>query len=166
MPKRYIRMFISWLSLVFKKITFRSYKTFLAVLRLFRHCELRSGGKERAFRERGLALSSQPTDPDKLSALMTLAVPLLEAPPQSEGPQPVSSPQLPMPGPTDEGLNAMPSSADPPENLFASSIPTSMPEPSILADMPLQPAAPEPYFVTLIPIIPMQIKRYERKISM
>ncbi|KAJ8584358.1 hypothetical protein M405DRAFT_468041 [Rhizopogon salebrosus TDB-379] len=165
MPKRYIRMFISWLSLVFKKITFRSYKTFLDALRLFQHCEL-SGGKERAFRERGLALSSQPTDPDKLSASMTLAVPLLEAPPQSEGLQPVSSLQLPMPGPTDEGLNAMPSSTDPPENLVASSIPTSMPEPSIPADMPPQPAAPESYFdVTLIPIIPMQIKRYERKIS-
>ncbi|OAX36834.1 hypothetical protein K503DRAFT_743659 [Rhizopogon vinicolor AM-OR11-026] len=74
MPKGYIRVFI-WLSHIFRKTTFRSHKVFLAVIRLFRRCEVVSGGQERVFRERGPALSSQPTNQDKLPASVTLAVP-------------------------------------------------------------------------------------------
>jgi len=67
-PRRYIRMFISWLSRIFKETTLRSYRTFLAVFRLFqRYCVVSSG---KGVREHGLALSSQPPN-----IAVTLAVP-------------------------------------------------------------------------------------------
>ena len=36
MSQRYIRVLITWLNLFFKKVTFRSQNTFLVILRLFR----------------------------------------------------------------------------------------------------------------------------------
>ncbi|OJA11385.1 hypothetical protein AZE42_10280 [Rhizopogon vesiculosus] len=110
-----IRMFISWLNLIFRKTTFRSYKILLAVLRLFRCCQVVSNGKDRAFRERDLAaLSSQPTEPETV----TLAV-------QSEG----ASMPLPCTNPA-----------------------------------PPQPTTPGQSDIDLTPIIPEEIKRYDRNI--
>jgi hypothetical protein len=73
----YIRRFISWMKLILRVTARRSYATFLSILRLVRHCQgqVPGVGKDRAFQECGLALSSQPTGQDRLAAL-TLAVPL------------------------------------------------------------------------------------------
>jgi hypothetical protein len=140
MLKGYFRIFISWLSHIFRETTFRPYKTVLTVLRLFRRCEV-SGGKERTFREHGLALSSEPTvDQAKLTASVTLAVPLQK----KRSVQPETDVQ-------------------PPQNIIALSTTSYMPVPSI--PIPPQPAAPGQSFnISLIPIIPTEINRYGRKI--
>ena len=140
-----IRMFISWLNLILRKAIFRSYKTLLAVLRLFRRCQVVSNGKERDFRDRGLvALSSQPTELTT-PATVTLAV-------QSEGAEPVN-----------EWSNVKTFSAQAPQNLIASSI--SMPLPCTYPAPP-QPATPGQLDIDLTPIIPEEIKRYDRNIFM
>ncbi|OAX33708.1 hypothetical protein K503DRAFT_775307 [Rhizopogon vinicolor AM-OR11-026] len=138
-----IRMFISWLNLIFRKTTFRSYKILLAVLRLFRYCQVLSNGKDRAFRERDLvAMSSQPAELTT-PATVTLAV-------QSEGAEPVN-----------EWSNVTTFSAQAPQNLIASSI--SMPLPCTYPAPP-QPATPGQLDIDLTPIIPEEIKRYDRNI--
>ncbi|OJA21311.1 hypothetical protein AZE42_03882 [Rhizopogon vesiculosus] len=138
-----IRMFISWLNLILRKTIFRSYKTLLAVLRLFRRCQVVSNGKERDFRDRGLvALSSQPTELNT-SKIVTLAV-------QSEDTEPV-----------DEGSNVTTFSAQPSQNLIASLI--SMPVPHNYPPLP-QPATPGRSAIRLIPIIPAEIQRYDRDV--
>jgi hypothetical protein len=145
MPGRCIRMFISWLNLILKKTIFRSYKTLLAVLRLFRRCQVVSNGKERAFRDRGLvALSSQPTELTP-SKTMTLAV-------QSEDTEPI-----------DEGSNATTFSAQPSQNLTTP--PISMPVPCNYPPPP-QPVTPGQSDIYLTPIIPAEIQRYDRNVPM
>ncbi|KAG1740186.1 uncharacterized protein EDB91DRAFT_1133546 [Suillus paluster] len=146
MPREYIRMFISWLRLIVRNTAFRSYASVLSgLLRLFRHCQAVIGGKERAFQEPVLALSSQPTDQDKPTSV-TLAVPSFGAPLQSQG------------------SNAVASNAQSPQNSYAPWTSSSMPEPSITGvATPLYPVVPKQSSdITLIPIIPGQIKRYER----
>ncbi|KAG2746039.1 hypothetical protein P692DRAFT_20807924 [Suillus brevipes Sb2] len=154
MPGGYhIRMFISWLRLSVRTIVFRSYSSLLAfLLRLIRHCQAFFGGKERTFRELGLAFSSHPPDQEK-KTYETLAVPLLKAPPQNLGPNSLAS-----------NNQSLPTSPVP---LTPSYI--TMPEPSILATgtvamttLPDPVASGQFFDITLIPIIPGQIKRYER----
>lgn len=118
MPGGYhIRMFISWLRLSVRTTVFRSYSSLLAfLLRLIRHCQAFFGGKERTFRELGLAFSSHPADQEK-KTYETLAVPLLKAPPQNLGPNSLAS-----------NNQSLPTSPVP---LTPSYI--TMPEPSILA---------------------------------
>ncbi|OAX31110.1 hypothetical protein K503DRAFT_870764, partial [Rhizopogon vinicolor AM-OR11-026] len=161
MPKGYIRVFV-WLSHIFRKTAFRSYKVFLAVIRLFRRCEVVSSGKERVFRERGLALSSQPTDQTNLlpPVFVTLAVP-----PQSEDPgsQPGTGVQLPTFQQVNEGSNGVAFNTECPQNIIASLTPSSMPEPNI--PIQLQPVAPGQFVINLTPIIPTEVKRYSRNIS-
>jgi hypothetical protein len=137
MQAGYVRMFISWLRFIFRNITCRLYKTFLAVFRLFQRCRVVSGGIA------GLALSSQPI---KLTDSTTLAVPLLGVPLQSDGSQPGRSAQFPTPELVDEGLNAVTYNTQAPQNLVASSILTSitMPEPFI------DPPAAPPYGVRTV----------------
>jgi hypothetical protein len=158
MPGRYIRILVSWLSLVFKK-TCRSYKTFLAVLRLFKRSR-----KQRTFRECGLALSSQPTE---LTPSVTLALPLLGAPVQSGRPQPESNAQFPTPQPDDEGSNVATFNTQAPQNIVASSISNSIPmsEPFICPSPP-QFASLGQSNIILTRIIPKEIKRYDRKVPM
>ncbi|KAG1751122.1 hypothetical protein EDB19DRAFT_1903981 [Suillus lakei] len=94
----YIRMFISWLRLTFKTTAFRSYRILLSgLLRVIRHYRFLVNGQERSYWEQGLSLSSQPvtvTNRVGLTAFVTLAVPLAEAPLQS---QPVMNIQMPTP---------------------------------------------------------------------
>ncbi|KAG1775716.1 hypothetical protein EV702DRAFT_1199206 [Suillus placidus] len=152
MPGGYhIRMFISCLRLSVRTTIFRSYSGLLNfLLQLIRHCQAFVGGKERAFREPGLAFSSHPADQEKKTH-RTLAVPLLKAPPQSEGPNHLASNN---------------------QSLSIPSVPSTssyitMPEPSIhptvAVTTPPHPAAPGQLFdIALTPIIPGRIKRYER----
>lgn len=155
MSKGYIYIFFSWLSFIFRKATFRSHE---AILRLFRRCsEVVSGGKERAFREHGLALNSQSSEQDKLP---TLAVPL-----QSEGSQPGTNTQRLTPVPVDERSDDVASNTQHSQSLIASSTPISVPEPSIPTDLSSEPAAPEQCpNIILTPIIPTEIKRYGRNV--
>jgi hypothetical protein len=154
----YIRILLSWLSLVVKK-TCRSYKTFLAVLRLFKR-----GRKQRTSRERGLALSSQPTE---LTPSVTLALPLLRAPVQSGRPQAESNVQFPTPQPDGEGLNVATFNTQAPQNIVASSIPNSIPMPEpFICPPPPQLASLGQSNIILTRIIPKEIKRYDRKVPM
>jgi hypothetical protein len=76
-PGGYTRCLVSWVGLIVRTTARRSYAIFLSILRLIRLCQGRvlGVGKDRAFRECGLGLSSQPTGQGRLAAL-TLAVPL------------------------------------------------------------------------------------------
>jgi hypothetical protein len=76
-PGGYARWFVSWVGHIMRATARRSYATFLFILRLIRHCQgqVPGVGKDRAFQECGLALSSQPPGQDRLATL-TLAVPL------------------------------------------------------------------------------------------
>ncbi|KAG2131682.1 hypothetical protein DEU56DRAFT_454610 [Suillus clintonianus] len=149
MPRGFTRSFISWLRLIFRTTAFRSYTGILSLLlRLFRHCQAIIGGKERAAREPGLALSSQqaPVSQDKTTSV-TLAVPL--SPRQSDG------------------SNGVVSNTESLQNSYAPWIPNTMPEPSVSTSVatPPHPVAPGQSFddsISLIPTIPGQIKRYER----
>ncbi|OJA08211.1 hypothetical protein AZE42_06851 [Rhizopogon vesiculosus] len=161
MPKGYIRVFV-WLSHIFRKTAFRSYKVFLAVIRLFRRCEVVSGGKERVFRERGLALSSQPTDQTNLPPPVSLT---LAVPPQSEDPwsQPGTGVQPPTFQQVNEGSNCVAFDTKSPQNIIASLASSSMPEPNI--PIQLQPVASgQSIVINLTPIIPTEVKRYSRNI--
>ncbi|KAG1839305.1 hypothetical protein DFJ58DRAFT_859591 [Suillus subalutaceus] len=138
MPGGYhIRTFIAWLRLSVRTTVFRSYTSLLAfLLRLIRSYQVFVGGKERTFREPGLAFSSHPADQEKKTH-GTLAVPLLKAPPQSEWPNPLASNNLSLPTKPIPSVPSTPSSS--------------------------YPATPGQFFdITLTPIMPGQIKRYER----
>jgi hypothetical protein len=74
-PGGYVRWFVSWVGHIIRTTARRSYATFFSILRLIRHYQVPGIGRDRAFQECGLALSSQPTGQDRLAAL-TLAVPL------------------------------------------------------------------------------------------
>lgn len=147
----HIRMFISWLRLSVRLTVSRSYSSiFTFLLRLIRHCQVFLGGKERTFREPALAFSSHPANQEKKTH-KTLAVPLLKAPPQSEGSSSLASNNQSLPTPS---VPSTPSYI-------------TMPEPRIHATValttPPHPAALGQFFdITLTPIIPGQIKRYER----
>ena len=159
MAKGYIRILISWLSLIFRKATRQLHKTFLAILRLFRlgQCEVVSGGKEKTatLREHRLALNNQSFNQSKLPAAENETLPV---PPKSEGFQLGTNTQL---GPVDEESNGVVFNTQDNQNL-ASSIPFPQPT-GILAES--QPAAPEQYLdITLIPIIPTEINRYDRNV--
>lgn len=138
---RYIHMVISWLRDISKAAAFHSYRHLQSLLRLIQHCRSVINGKERDFRERSnLALSSQPViNQGRPTPSVTLAIPLLEAPPQSQGCQPGTTP------------------------LSASLIPSYMPRPNIY-----NPAGvATPGCITLIPIVPgPQISRYDRHVTM
>jgi hypothetical protein len=84
MPGRHNRTFISWLKVIPKTTSVRSVLS--ALLRLIRYCHVVIGrpGNQRACRERGLALSSQADEPARLTASLTLAVSILQAPLHSE----------------------------------------------------------------------------------
>ncbi|KIK45677.1 hypothetical protein CY34DRAFT_801301 [Suillus luteus UH-Slu-Lm8-n1] len=140
MPGGYhIRMFISWLKLSVRATVFRSYSSLLAfLLRLIRHCQVFLGRKERVFREPGLAFCSHPADQEK-KAHLTLAVPLLNPPPQSLEPIVLASNNQSIPAPS------VPSTPG--------YIPTPKPHPA---------ASGQLFDITLTPIIPEQIKRYDR----
>ncbi|KAG1838590.1 hypothetical protein DFJ58DRAFT_813820 [Suillus subalutaceus] len=90
LPRGYIRMFISWLRPIIRTTAFRTYTSILSLLlRVFRHCQAIIGGKERVFREPGLALSSQPAPANqKKSTSVTLAVPLFQPPCMISMPEP------------------------------------------------------------------------------
>ncbi|KAG1775696.1 hypothetical protein EV702DRAFT_1007431 [Suillus placidus] len=150
-PRGYIRMFISRLRLIIRTTAFRSYTSILSVLlRVFRHCQAIIGGKERVFRESGLAFSSQPAPVNQeKSASMTLAVPLFsELPPRQS-----------------DGRNGVASNIQSPLDSCAPCI-TAMPQPATTTNIatPPHPMAPVQSFesITLIPAIPGKIKRYDR----
>jgi len=152
MPGRYIRVFMSWLGLIFSKITLRSYtgRAFHLILRLFQHYQRARGGK--SFRERGLALSSQPiesTTSEPASVTKTLAVPVLLPP--SEGSQPRRSAQSPTPTP----------------NAQAPQLPITSPRSTTTGPFTSHQHDPAGQSsIKLTPIIPRQIKRYERRSPM
>ncbi|KAG0708037.1 hypothetical protein DFH29DRAFT_563050 [Suillus ampliporus] len=156
-----IRMFIPWLKLIIKRTAFRSYKSLLSVLlRLIQHCQFVVNGEERVCRERGLALSSQPVaNQDGLTASVTLAVPFLQAPPQSRGYQ--AGPNVQFPTPQLQGSNGVVCNAQSPGNCSAPlPIPSSMPQPITLGIVTYPP--PD---ITLTPIVPEpQVRRYDRNV--
>ncbi|KAG2139270.1 hypothetical protein DEU56DRAFT_912107 [Suillus clintonianus] len=169
MRKGYIRMFISWLRLIVKTTAFRSCRSLLSVLlRLIRHCQSAVNGKEADFQERpSLALSSQPmANQPESTPVVSLAVPLLKAPLHTQGFQPVMNVQMPTPDPyAGTNTNDPTYNAHSPQHSIAPFTPISMPEPSIHIAIPSPPAAPGQTFDTfLIPIVPDQVKRYERNV--
>lgn len=175
---KYCRMFISWLRHIVKTATIRSYRSLLFVLlQLVRHFKSIVNGKEEDFREwpGNLALSSQPgTDqPDSKPAPVSLAVPLLEAPPQSsrnQGSRPqmvIQNLQTPTLG-LHEGSNDAAFNTDFPLNSSASLMSSSVlklniPEDGIALPPPLA-AQDQTFDITLIPIIPQQVNRYRRNV--
>ncbi|KAG2048579.1 hypothetical protein BDR06DRAFT_757383 [Suillus hirtellus] len=149
-PRGYIRTFISWLRLVIRTIAFRSYTSILSILRrVFQHCQSIIDGKERIFRDSGLAWSSQPAavNQEKYTSV-TLAVPLFELSPRQS-----------------DGWNGVASDIQSPLDSRAPWI-ISMPEPSTTTSIAIisHPVAPVQSFdsITLIPATPGQIKRYDR----
>jgi hypothetical protein len=163
---RYTHMFISWLRHIFKTATFHSYRHLQSLLRLIQHYRSVINGREWDFRERpSLALSSQPvidqgrpTPPS-----VTLAVPLLEAPPHSQGGQPGTSlqPQSPTRGEPNGSPNRIACNAQSP--LSTPFIPVHMPKPNIY----IPAGVATPGRITLIPIVPgPQISRYDRHVAM
>lgn len=162
-------MFTSWFRLIIKTAAFRSYRSLLSViLRLIRHCQSVVNGKEGDFQEGpGLALSSQPVaNQPEPTPPVSLAVPLLEAPPQT---QPGTNVQMPTPEPY-EGMNINVSvhGTRSPGNPAAPFTLISMPEPSIPAAIVTSPPPTTPgqtFNIFLTPIVPeSQIKRYERHV--
>ncbi|KAG2034176.1 hypothetical protein BDR03DRAFT_1013654 [Suillus americanus] len=147
----HIRMFISWLRLSVRLTVSRSYSSiFTFLLRLIRHCQVFLGGKERTFREPALAFSSHPANQEKKTH-KTLAVPLLKAPPQSEGSSSLASNNQSLPTPS---VPSTPSYITMPEpRIHATVALTTPPHPAALGQL---------FDITLTPIIPGQIKRYER----
>jgi hypothetical protein len=148
----HIRMFISWLKLSVRATVFRSYSSLLAfLLRLIRHCQVFLSRKERAFREPGLAFCSHPADQEK-NVHVTLAVPLLKAPLQSLEPNFLASNNQSFPTPS---VPSTPSYIPMPKLSIHTTVAatTLMPHPA---------ASGQLFDITLTPIIPEQIKRYER----
>ena len=166
MSQRYIRVLVAWLNLFFKKVIFRSQNTFLVILRLFRRSschEVASGGKERIFRDHGLALSTQPcqcNQEEPTSMVVSLAVPL-----QSGASQPGTSTQPLTSRAVDGRLNGEVSDTQHPHNSILSGR-YSMPEPSTISPQSAEPEQPEYSDITLTPIVPTQIKRYDRNVTM
>lgn len=175
---KYCRMFISWLRHIVKTATIRSYRSLLFVLlQLVRHFKSIVNGKEEDFREwpGNLALSSLPgTDQlDSKAAPVSLAVPLLEAPPQSsrnQGSRPqmvIQNLQTPTLG-LHEGSSDTAFNTDFPPNSSASLMSSSVLKLNILEDgiaLPPPLAAQDQTFdITLIPIIPQQVNRYRRNV--
>ncbi|KAG1732077.1 hypothetical protein EDB19DRAFT_1912261 [Suillus lakei] len=165
MHRRYIRMFISWVRHILKTAAFHSYRRVLSVLlRLIQHCQYVINGEEGDFRERpALALSSQPViNQDRPTPPVTLAVPLLEAPPQSQGCQSGMSLQSPTGSELNERPNIVSYNAQSPCKSSASLIPSSMPRPNIYN--PAGVTTPG-HIITLIPIVPgPQVRRYDRHV--
>ncbi|KAG2060583.1 hypothetical protein BDR06DRAFT_1017044 [Suillus hirtellus] len=165
---RYTQMFISWLKRILKTAAFHSYKSLLYVLlRLIRHSRSVFNRKEGDFQQRsGLASSSQPVINQDKTPSMTLAVPLLKVPPQSQGCQPGMSLQLPTGG----ELNVRPNNvAYNTQSLGMSAVPLiiSMPEPSVcnLVGVGTPPPAAPGHVITLVPIVPgPQVRRYDRHV--
>lgn len=136
-----IMRFIFWLRYMVKTAAFRSYRgLFYVFMRLIRYCQSIVNGKEEDFRKRpgGLAFSQSGTNqPDSQPAPpVSLAVPLLEAPPQSlpsRGSQPqtdIQNLQVPTPG--------------------ISELDVTTPD--------------QTFDITLIPITPLEINRYGRNV--
>ncbi|KAG1816398.1 uncharacterized protein BJ212DRAFT_1577075 [Suillus subaureus] len=150
LPRGYIRTLISWLRPIIRTTAFRSYTSILSfLLQVFRRCQAIINGKERVFREPGLALSSQPAPINqKKSTSVTLAVPLFEPPPRQS-----------------DGWNGVASNIQSPLDSCAPCI-ISMPEPSTTSSIvtPSHPVAPIQSLdsITLTPTTPGQIKRYDR----
>ncbi|KAG1894915.1 uncharacterized protein F5891DRAFT_699865 [Suillus fuscotomentosus] len=148
MPGGYhMRMFIAWLRLSVRNTIFRSYTSLLAfLLRLIRHCQIFVSRKKRTFRGPDLAFSSHPTDQENKTQ-ETLAVPLLKAP-RSEGLNPLASNTQSLPIPS---VPSTPSYIAMPEPSFHTTVAATM-----------LPHAAAPGQFTFTPIIPGQIRRYER----
>ncbi|KAG2145784.1 hypothetical protein DEU56DRAFT_787969 [Suillus clintonianus] len=164
MPGQSIRMFISWLRHIIRTTASRSYPSVLSVLlRLIRRCwQIVVNDKERP-QERGLALSSQPTEQDKLTTSVTLAVPLLHAPLHDEGCQPGMNIQIQTPE-LDEGSHAVvfTTQSQAPQNSCSPVIASSGSEPSIYITPPQSPVPGQSLGITLTPITPSQIRRNDR----
>jgi hypothetical protein len=163
---RYAHMFISWLRHIFKTAAFHSYRHLQSLLRLIQHYRSVINGREWDFRERpSLALSSQPVinQGGPTPPSVTLAVPLLEAPPHSQGGQPGTSlqPQSPTRGELNGSPNGKACNAQSP--LSTPLIPGYMPKPNIYTPA----GVATPGCITLIPIVPgPQISRYDRHVTM
>lgn len=170
-------MFTSWFRLIIKTTALRSYKSLFSVLlRLIRQCQSVVNGKERDFQEgSSLALSSQPVaNQSEQTPPVSLAVPILDAPPQT---QLGTNVQMPTPEPYGgNNINVNVSCYDTrsPGNPTALSTPISFPKPSIpvaVATTP-PPTTPPPlttpgqtFNIILTPIVPeSQVKRYERHV--
>ncbi|KAG1718325.1 hypothetical protein EDB19DRAFT_938738 [Suillus lakei] len=170
---KYSRMFISWLRRIIQTTAFRLYRSILSVLlRLIRHCQSIVNGKEEDFRERpgSLSLSSQPAtnQPEPAPPVtFSLAVPLLEAPLQSQGSQPGTNVQNLHPGLHGRSNDAA-FDADFPPNSSVPLMPSPAPELSISeVDVATPPplAAPDQIVdITLTPIVPDQVNRYRRNV--
>lgn len=158
-------MFISWLRHISKTAAFHSYRLLQSLLRLIQHYRSVINGREWDFRERpSLALSSQPViDQGKPTPpSVTLAVPLLEAPPHSQGGQPGTSlqPQPPTRGELNGSPNGVACNALSP--LSTPFIPVHMPKPNIYTPAGVATLGR----ITLIPIVPgPQISRYDRHVA-
>lgn len=166
MPGRHIRTFLSWLRVVVKTTAVRSYTGILsALLRLIRHCYIiRGPGKERTCREWGLALSSQANEQDKLTASLTLAVPILQEPLGHEGSQ-LGMDVHPQTLALDEGMHVMASKNQALQNScsplsFGSGSEHNIHTTSLQCPMPGQSLD-----TTLMPITPRQIGRYDRDVK-
>ncbi|KAG1821407.1 hypothetical protein EV424DRAFT_835078 [Suillus variegatus] len=148
MPGGYPIQMIDWLKLSVRTTVSRSYTNLLAfLLRLIRHCQVFIGGRERTFREPGLAFSSHLADQDNKTH-ETLAVPLSKASPRNEGSNSLASNTQSLPTPS---VQSTPSYIAMPEPSFHTTVAITMP-----------PHTAAPGKFTLTPIIPGQIKRYER----
>jgi hypothetical protein len=164
MPGRHIRTFISWLRVVFKTTAVRSYTDILSALsRLIRYCYVVASGpgKARACRERGLALSSQADKPAKLTASVTLAVPILQAPLHSAGCQLGMDVR-----PLDEGSHSAAFTNQAPQNSCSPLTLSSGSEYDIYATLAERPVPGQSLDTTLMPITPRQIGRYDKNVKM
>ncbi|KAG2053024.1 hypothetical protein BDR06DRAFT_956884 [Suillus hirtellus] len=162
-----IRMLISWLRVIIKTTAFRSYRSLLSILlRLIRHCQSVVNGKEGP----GLALSSQPVaNQPELTPSVSLAVPLLEAPLQTQGFQPGMKLHMPIPEPYEvTNINVTAHDTQAPGSSAAPLPPIPMPEPSIPVTVAMSPPPVTPGQIVdifLTPIVPEpQVRRYERHI--
>ncbi|KAG1737409.1 hypothetical protein EDB19DRAFT_1829514 [Suillus lakei] len=170
---KYVPTLISWLRHIVKTAVFRSYRSLLSVLlRLIRYFQSVVNGKEEDFRKRpsGLTSSSQPAtnQPDPAPPVtLSLAVPLLEAPPQSLSKlesQPGTNVQNFHPG-LDGGSNDSAFNTDFPPN---SSMPwMSSPAPELgISEVGVATSStlPKDSDITLTPIVPDQVNRYGRNV--
>ncbi|KAG2151269.1 uncharacterized protein EDB93DRAFT_308884 [Suillus bovinus] len=167
-----IRVFIYWLRVIIKTTAFRSYRSLCSILlRLIQYCESVVNGKEGHFRERpSFALSSQPVANQLESTpSVSLAMPLLEAPLQTQESQPETNVHMPMPEPYQgTNINVPAHDTQSPRSSAVPFTPISMPEPSIpvavvMSSPPTTPGQAVDIYLT--PIVPEpQVKRYERHV--
>lgn len=167
MREGYIRMLISWLRVIIKTTAFRSYRSLLSILlRLIRHCQSVVNGKEGP----GLALSSQPVaNQPEPTPSVSLAVPLLEAPLQTQEFQPGMNLHMPIPEPYEvPNISVTAHDTQSPGSSAVPLPPIPMPEPSIPVTVAMSPPPTTPGQIVdifLTPIVPEpQVKRYERHI--